>query len=108
MKFPAIPGAACNECRTIAIGGSYVGNAATKQPKLVLAFLNSIATPEMGNRWLENVLVQTGIKADHSKISGPHAGYFKDLADDQRRRQVLLRHSDPGHAAASRRKCSRR
>ena len=80
MKFPAIPGAACNECRTIAVGGSYVGNAATKQPKAVLAFLNSFATPEMANRWLENVLVQTGIKADHSKISGPHAGYFKDLA----------------------------
>ncbi len=80
MKFPAIPGAACNECRTIAVGGSYVGNAATKQPKLVLAFLNSFATPEMANRWLENVLVQTGIKADHSKITGPHASYFKDLA----------------------------
>jgi multiple sugar transport system substrate-binding protein len=80
MKFPAIPGAACNECRTIAVGGSYVGNAATKQPKAVLAFLNAFATPDMANRWLENVLVQTGIKADHSKISGPHAGYFKDLA----------------------------
>jgi multiple sugar transport system substrate-binding protein len=80
MKFPAIPGAACNECRTIAVGGSYVGNAATKQPKAVLAFLNAFATPEMGNRWLENVLVQTGIKADHSKIGGPHAGYFKELA----------------------------
>jgi multiple sugar transport system substrate-binding protein len=80
MKFPAIPGAACNECRTIAVGGSYVANAATKQPKEVLAFLNSLATPAMANRWLENVLVQTGIKADHSKISGPHAGYFKELA----------------------------
>ena len=42
MKFPAIPGAACNECRTIAVGGSYVGNAATKQPKLVLAFLEFV------------------------------------------------------------------
>jgi multiple sugar transport system substrate-binding protein len=80
MKFPAIPNAACNECRTIAVGGSYVGNAATKQPKQVLAFLNSLATPEMANRWLEQVLVQTGIKADHAKIAGPHAAYFKDLA----------------------------
>jgi multiple sugar transport system substrate-binding protein len=80
MKFPAIPGATCNECRTIAVGGSYVANAATRQPKEVLAFLNSLATPEMANRWLENVLVQTGIKADPSKITGPHAGYFKELA----------------------------
>jgi multiple sugar transport system substrate-binding protein len=80
MKFPAVPGAACNECRTIAVGGSYVANAATKHPKQVIAFLNSLATPEMANRWLENVLVQTGIKADYTKIGGPHAGYFKELA----------------------------
>jgi multiple sugar transport system substrate-binding protein len=80
MKFPSIPGAACNECRTIAVGGSYVGNAATKQPKQVIAFLNSFANPEMGNRWLEKVLVQTGIKVDYSKIGGPHAAYFRELA----------------------------
>jgi multiple sugar transport system substrate-binding protein len=79
MKFPAVPGAACNECRTIAVGGSYVANAATKHPKQAIAFLNAFATPEMANRWLENVLVQTGIKADYSKIGGPHAGYFKEL-----------------------------
>jgi len=79
MKFPSVPGAACNECRTIAVGGSYVANAATKQPKQVIAFLNSLANPEMGNRWLENVLVQTGIKADYANIGGPHAGYFREL-----------------------------
>jgi multiple sugar transport system substrate-binding protein len=79
MKFPAVPGAACNECRTIAVGGSYVANAATKHPKQAIAFLNSFATPEMANRWLENVLVQTGIKADYSRIGGPHAAYFKEL-----------------------------
>jgi multiple sugar transport system substrate-binding protein len=80
MRFPSVPGAICNECRTIAVGGSYVVNAATKQPKQATAFLNSLATPDMANRWLENVLVQTGIKADYSKIGGPHAGYFKELA----------------------------
>jgi multiple sugar transport system substrate-binding protein len=80
MRFPAMPGAACNQCKTMAVGGSYVINANTKYPKQAIAFLNSMATPEMGNRWLENVLVQTGIKSDASKISGPHAAYFKDLA----------------------------
>jgi multiple sugar transport system substrate-binding protein len=79
MKFPAIPGAACNECRTLAVGGSYVANAATKYPKEALAFLNSFARPDVANRWLENVLVQTGIKADYSKVSGPYAGYFREL-----------------------------
>jgi multiple sugar transport system substrate-binding protein len=79
MKFPSVPSAACNECRTISVGGSYVGNGATKNPKQVIAFLNSFANPEAASRWLQNVLVQTGIKADYSKVSGPHAGYFKEL-----------------------------
>ena len=79
MKFPSIPGAACNECRTISVGGSYVGNGATKHPKQVIAFLNSFANTEAGNRWLEKVLVQTGIKADYAKVAGPHAGYFREL-----------------------------
>jgi multiple sugar transport system substrate-binding protein len=79
MKFPAVPGAACPECRTIAVGGSFVINAATKHPKEAIAFLNSMARPEVASRWLENVLVQTGIKADYGKVAGPHAGYFKEL-----------------------------
>ena len=79
MKFPAMAGGACNECKTLAAGGSYVVNAATKHPKQAVAFLNSMATPEVGNIWLQNVLVQTGIKSDASKITGPHAGYFKNL-----------------------------
>jgi multiple sugar transport system substrate-binding protein len=78
MKFPSVPGAACNECRSIAIGGSYVGNAATKHPKEVLAFLNTFVSFEMGNRWLDNVQVQTGIKSDPAKLTGPLAAdYFK-------------------------------
>ena len=79
MKFPAMPGAACNECRTLSVGGSYVANAATKHPKQAIAFLNSFANAEAARRWLEGVLVQTGIKADYSKVSGPHAGYFREL-----------------------------
>ncbi len=84
MRMPAVPNAACNECRTIAVGGSYVANADTKHPKEVIAFLNSFATPAMGNKWLERVLVQTGIKSDPSKITGPNAEYFKMLEASNR------------------------
>jgi multiple sugar transport system substrate-binding protein len=80
MKFPAVPGAACNECRTMLVQGSYVANAETKHKKEVVAFFNSLATEEAGNRWLENVLVQTGIKSDPSGIAGPNAEYFRMLA----------------------------
>ncbi|MEP6826112.1 MAG: extracellular solute-binding protein, partial [Ramlibacter sp.] len=80
MQAPAMTGGACNRCKSISIGGSYVVNAATKQRATAVAFLNAFATPEMANRWLETVLVQTGIKSDPSKIGGPYADYFKQLA----------------------------
>jgi len=80
MQYPALDNAVCNECKTITIGGSYVVNAVSKHPDIAIAFLNSLATPEMGNKWLETVLVQTGIKADPSKITGPYAAYFQELA----------------------------
>jgi multiple sugar transport system substrate-binding protein len=80
IEFPKVPDAACPTCKTIAVGGSYVVNADSKAPDVAVKFLKSLATPEMGNRWLENVMVQTGIKSDPSKVGGPYAGYFKDLA----------------------------
>jgi len=80
MQYPALEKGVCNNCKTITIGGSYSVNAASKNPAEAIKFLNSLATPEMGNKWLETVLVQTGIKADPSKITGPYAAYFQDLA----------------------------
>ncbi len=80
MQYPALDEGTCNHCKTITIGGSYVVNAASKNPDAAINFLNSLATPEMGNKWLETVLVQTGIKADPSKITGPFATYFQELA----------------------------
>jgi multiple sugar transport system substrate-binding protein len=80
MQYPALDDAVCNECKTITVGGSYVVNAASKNPEIAIKFLNSMATPEMGNKWLEAVLVQTGIKTDPSKIKGPYAEYFRELA----------------------------
>ena len=62
------------------VQGSYVANADTKRKKEVLAFFNSMASEEAGNRWLENVLVQTGIKSDVSKITGPERRVFPLLA----------------------------
>lgn len=81
MRFPAVPGAACNECRSIAVGGSYVANAETKHKAEVMKFFNSFLSPEVGNQWLDNVKVQTGIKADPSKMTNKQAGeYFAMIA----------------------------
>ena len=80
VNGPIPPDAACPACKTIAVGGSYVVNAASEHADLAANFLNSMATPEMGNAWLEANLVQTGIVADPSKIEGENAEYFQKLA----------------------------
>ena len=80
VNSPIPPGATCPACKTIAVGGSFVVNATSENADLAAAFLNSMATPEMGNAWLEANLVQTGIIADPSKIEGANAEYFQKLA----------------------------
>lgn len=80
VNGPIPPNAACPECKTIAVGGSFVINAGTEHAELAIGFLNSMATPEMGNKWLEGNLVGTGIKADPSLITGDNAVYFQKLA----------------------------
>lgn len=81
MQFPAMNGGACNTCKTVALAGSYVVNAKTKHPKLAGKLLSDMARPEMGNLWLETVMVQSGVKGDPSKITGKYAGYFKELGE---------------------------
>ncbi|PRY22121.1 carbohydrate ABC transporter substrate-binding protein (CUT1 family) [Aliiruegeria haliotis] len=80
VNGPIPDGAACPECKTIAVGGSFVVNASSENADLAAGFLNSMATPEMGNAWLEANLVGTGIKSDASKITGENADYFQKLA----------------------------
>jgi multiple sugar transport system substrate-binding protein len=79
MQYPAMDGGACNECKTSAIGASFVINAATKKKELAAAFLNAMSTPEMGKMWIETVYLQTGIKADVKNFTGPYAAYFSEL-----------------------------
>jgi len=81
MSMPAMDGGACNNCKTLAVGGSFSINAATKNPKLAAGLLNEMATPEMGNLWLTTILLQTGIKSDPSKVTGKYAPYFRELAE---------------------------
>ena len=79
MHFPAPTDAACPECRSINVAGSYCVNADTEHPELAGAVLSEMATPEMGTRWLTTVLVQTGVKSDAGAISGKYKPYFDEL-----------------------------
>ena len=81
MKFPTMDGGKCPECKTLAVGGSYVMYSKSKNKECAGKLLNSIATVEGGNRWMEDVLLQTGIKTDPSRIKSIHAAYFKELQE---------------------------
>jgi multiple sugar transport system substrate-binding protein len=84
MQFPAMDKAACNQCKTSAVGASFAINAASKHKQLAAEFLDAMSTPDMGKRWIETIYLQTGIKADVKQFSGPHAAYFTELMDRQR------------------------
>jgi multiple sugar transport system substrate-binding protein len=84
MQFPAMDNGACNECKTSAVGASFVINAASKRKQLAAAFLNAMSTPEMGKMWIETVYLQTSIKAEVKNFSGPYAAYFSELMDRQK------------------------
>ena len=76
MQFPAMNDGACNECKTLAVGASFAINAASQHKELAAAFLNAMSTPEMGKRWIETIYLQTAVKTNVGKFSGPYASYF--------------------------------
>lgn len=81
MKYPVPDKAACPECKTLAVGGSYVMFAKSKNKECAGQLLKSIATVDNGNKWMEGVLLQTGVKTDPSRIKGIYAPYFKELQE---------------------------
>jgi len=81
MKYPAMSGAKCPECKTLAVGGSYVMYSKSKNKECAGKLLSSFANIEAGNKWMEGVLLQTGIKTDPSRIKSIYAPYFKELQE---------------------------
>ncbi len=79
MNWPTLDGAACNECRTLALSGGYGVNADTKQLPLATAFLREMATPEMGALWTSQNQSPSGVLFDAAKLDSPYGWYFKEL-----------------------------
>ena len=79
MNYPVMNDSKCPECKTLAVGGSYVMYARSKKKECAGKMLKSLATVENGNKWMEGVLLQTGVKTDPSRITGIYAPYFKEL-----------------------------
>jgi len=90
MQYPAIDKAACNECKTIGIGASFAINAATKHRDLAAAFLNTMSTPEMGQRWINTVYEQSAVRTGDVPFTGPYASYFAELQERQKGEKYFL------------------
>ncbi|APV48586.1 ABC transporter substrate-binding protein [Betaproteobacteria bacterium GR16-43] len=81
MQYPAPTGAKCPECKTLAVGGSYVMYSRGKNKECAGKLLNSMATVENGNKWMQGVLLQTGVRTDPAKIQSIYAPYFRELQE---------------------------
>lgn len=79
MKFPLPDGAACPECKTLAVAGSYVMYSKGKNKDCAGALLKSMATQENGTKWFGEVSLQSGLKSDPAKIVSQHKEYFAEL-----------------------------
>jgi multiple sugar transport system substrate-binding protein len=79
MNWPAMDGAACNECRTLALSGGYGINADTPQVAMASAFLKEMATPDMGALWTALNQSPSGVLFDPAKVQSEYAWYFKEL-----------------------------
>ena len=90
MQYPALDDAACNECKTLAIGASFAINAASKHKELAAEYLNAMSTPEMGKRWLETIYLQTAVKTGEVQFSGPYAAYFTELMERQKGEKYFI------------------
>lgn len=91
MQYPALDGAACNECKTIGVAGTYGVNASVENETLVKSFLDIMTRPEMGRMWMENTRVGTGVKiGETGGFEGEHADYFDALAARSAERTFFL------------------
>lgn len=91
MQFPSMDGGACPDCKTIGVAGSYAISANSKQPEVAAKFLDVLARPEMGQKWIQNTFVQTGVKVGAgAKFSGKYADYFKELGERGEGRTYFL------------------
>ncbi len=79
MQFPAMEGGLCPTCKTLAVAGSFVMYSRGKNKDCAGALLNAMATPGNGNKWMEQVSLQTGLKTDPSAIKSSRAEYFAEL-----------------------------
>jgi len=79
MQYPAMDKGDCPDCKTLAVAGSFVMYAKSKNKDCAGALLKSMATVDNGTKWMSKVSLQSGLKSDPAKINSPHKDYFAEL-----------------------------
>ena len=79
LRWPALEGAASPEAKTISVGGSYVVNAGSANRDEAIAFVASIARPDVGRKWMAVNVAQSGIKASAKGIPGRPGVVLQEL-----------------------------
>ena len=80
LNYPVMTNGKGQNEKFLDVGGSY--SAAPKSPNLPLAIelLNTFADVDIGNLWMAETGIGTGIKTDPAKIQSPFKWYFEALA----------------------------
>jgi multiple sugar transport system substrate-binding protein len=79
LNYPLMRDGKGHREKLLGVSGSYA--VAPKSPNLALAieFLNTFADVEIGNLWMAQTGIQTGIKTDLSRIVSPNKWYFEEF-----------------------------
>jgi multiple sugar transport system substrate-binding protein len=78
LNYPQMKDGKGHREKFTSVGGSY--GVAPKSPNLPLALelLNTFANVDVGNLWMAQTGIQTGIKTDPARIEGPLKWYFEE------------------------------
>jgi multiple sugar transport system substrate-binding protein len=79
LNYPLMANGKGHHEKFLGVAGSYA--AAPKSPNLPLALdlLNTFANVDVGNLWMAETGIQTGIKTDPAKIQSPIKWYFEEF-----------------------------
>ena len=79
LRYPAMPDGKGNDLKVSLVSGSIAVADMSPRKELALELLQTIASSDIGNMWLEETAVQTGIKT--SEVGGEFQWYFDEYAE---------------------------
>jgi multiple sugar transport system substrate-binding protein len=79
LNYPLMKDGKGHAQKFLSVSGSLAVAAKSPNLKLALDVANAFADVEVGNMWMANTGIQTGIKTDPAKIDSPIKWYFEEF-----------------------------